>query len=157
METNPQSAVLISQHFEVFEALLLRTGYEVKGVAATMVDGQRLVELLFPDVVLVENELIGEQGWRGLPRLAELSPTSKVVLVAAEHWSPVTVGANGSFAVVSRDDPGAILRCLRDVDSWIGVRLANRENSERRDGRDRRVRQDWTKVGWERRKRSRRS
>jgi hypothetical protein len=32
METNPQSAVLISQRFEVFEDLLLRTGYEVKGV-----------------------------------------------------------------------------------------------------------------------------
>ncbi|MBT5578732.1 MAG: hypothetical protein HOJ56_00310 [Acidimicrobiaceae bacterium] len=79
-----------------------------------------------------------------------------MVLIAAEHWSPVTVGATGSFAVVSCDDPGAILRCLRDVDSWIGVHLANRENSERRGGHDRRVRQDWTKIDWERRKRARR-
>ncbi|MBT5851581.1 MAG: hypothetical protein HOH36_14200 [Acidimicrobiaceae bacterium] len=79
-----------------------------------------------------------------------------MVLVAAEHWSAVTVGANGSFAVVSRDDPGAMLGCLRDVDSWIGAHLANRENSERRGGLDRRVRQDWTKVGWERRKPARR-
>jgi len=157
MGTNHQSAVLISPHFEGFEDLLLRAGYEVKGVADTMVDGQRLVELLFPDVVLVENELTGDQGWRGLPRLVELSPTSKVVLIAAEHWSPASVGAAGSFAVVSRDDPGAILRCLHDVDSWIGVHSVDSAHSERPGGRDRRVRQDWTKVGWERRKQPRRS
>ena len=156
VETNHRSIVLITPHFEAFEGLVLRAGHEVKGVANTMGDGQRLVEFLSPDVVFVDNELIGEQGWRGLPRLAEISPASKLMLVVANQWSPATVGAAGSFAFVPRDDPGAILRCLQDIDSWIGAHSADRSNSGRRRGSDRRVHQDWSKVGWERRKGPRR-
>jgi hypothetical protein len=157
VETNHRSVVLITPHFDTFEGLVLRAGYEVKGVANTMGDGQRLVELLSPDVVIVENDLVGEQGWRGLPRLTEISPTSKLLLVVDNHWSPASVGATGSFAVVSRYDPGAILNCLHDIDSWIEVRSAERNDTNRRRGGDRRVRQDWTKVGWERRKGPRRN
>jgi hypothetical protein len=157
VETNHRSVVLITPHFDTFEGLVLRAGYEVKGVANTMGDGQRLVELLSPDVVIVENDLVGEQGWRGLPRLTEISPTSKLLLVVDNHWSPASVGATGSFAVVSRYDPGAILNCLHDIDSWIEVRSVERNDTNRRRGGDRRVRQDWTKVGWERRKGPRRN
>lgn len=155
--TNHRSVVLITPHFETFEGLVLRAGYEVKGVANTMGDGQRLVELLSPDVVIVENELVGEQGWRGLPRLTEISPTSKLLLVVDNHWSPTSVGATGSFAVVSRYDPGAILNCLHDIDSRIEVHSAERNDTNRRRSGDRRVRQGWTKVGWERRKGPRRN
>jgi hypothetical protein len=157
VETNRRSVVLISPHFETFEGLALRADYEVKGAAKTMVDGQRLVEFLSPDVVIVENELVGEQGWRGLPRLTEISPTSKLLLIVDNHWSPTSVGATGSFAVVSRYDPGAILNCLHDMDSAIEVHSAARNDTNRRRGGDRRVRQDWTKVGWERRKGPRRN
>jgi hypothetical protein len=157
VETNHRSVVLISPHFETFEGLALRADYEVKGAAKTMVDGQRLVEFLSPDVVIVENELVGEQGWRGLPRLTEISPTSKLLLIVDNHWSPTSVGATGSFAVVSRYDPGAILNCLHDMDSAIEVHSAARNDTNRRRGSDRRVRQDWTKVGWERRKGPRRN
>ena len=157
VETNRRSVVLISPHFETFEGLALRADYEVKGAAKTMVDGQRLVEFLSPDVVIVENELVGEQGWRGLPRLTEISPTSKLLLIVDNHWSPTSVGATGSFAVVSRYDPGAILNCLHDMDSAIEVHSAARNDTNRRRGGDGRVRQDWTKVGWERRKGPRRN
>ena len=152
METTHRSAVIIATHIEAFEPLVRKAGYEVKGVANTLVNGERLVEFFTPDVVLVENNLTGEQGWSGLARLATISPSSKPMLVVADHWTPNDVGATGAFAVVRRDDPRAITDCLHDIDSWITIHLADGNDSDRRAGRDRRLHQDWSKVGWERRK-----
>ncbi len=152
METTHRSAVLIATHVEAFEPLVQQAGYEVKGVANTMVNGERLVDLVSPDVVLVENDLTGEQGWLGLARLAEISPSSKAMLVVSDNWTPSDVGATGAFAVVPRNDLDAILNCLHDIDSWMTIHLGDSNSSDRRSGRNRRVHQDWNKVGWERRK-----
>lgn len=152
MGTNQRSAVIIATHVEAFEPLVEAAGYEVKGAANTLVNGERLVEFFLPDVVLVENDLTGEQGWRGLMKLAEISPSSKAVLIVADHWTPSDVGATGAFAVVPRDDPSTIVERLGDIDSWMTIHLAEGNSSDRRSGRNRRILQDWGKVGWERRK-----
>lgn len=150
MGENQRSAVIIATHVEAFEALVQAAGYEVKAAANTLVNGEYLVGFFRPDVVLVENDLKGEQGWRGLLRLAEISPSSKAMLIVADYWTPSDVGATGAFAIVPRHDPSAIVSCLGDLDSWIDVHTGG-DNADRRAGSDRRVHQDWHKVGWERR------
>ncbi len=147
-----RSAVIIATHIEVFEPLVVQAGYDVKGAANTIVNGERLVEFFTPDVILVENDLTGEQGWQGLTRLADASPGSKAMLVVADRWTPSDVGATGAFAVVPRDELAAITGCLHDIHSWMTIHLADGRLDDRRSGRDRRNHQDWSKVGWERRK-----
>jgi len=152
MDKTHRSAVIIATHIEVFEPLVLEAGYDVKGAATTIVNGERLVEFFTPDMILVENDLTGEQGSQGLARLASISPSSKTMLVVADQWKPSDVGATGAFAVVPRDDLAAITDCLHDIDSWITIHLIDGNSEDRRTGRDRRIRLDWSKVGWERRR-----
>lgn len=152
MSDRNRTAVIVAGNLDMLEPLVESAGYSVAGVASIGVNGEHIVEYMQPDVIVVENELTGEQGWQLLARFNDLSPASKVVLVVADGWAPSEVGAVGAFAVLARNNIGSIVEVLHDLDTWIDVHVADGTvQSDRRSGRDRRSHQDWTKVGWERR------
>ncbi len=152
MSDENRTAVIVAGNLDMLEPLVESAGYFVAGVACTGVNGERMIEYVRPDVIVIENELAGEQGWQLLARFHDLSPASKVVLVVADGWAPTELGAVGAFAVLARSGVGSIVEILHDLDTWIDLHVADGTvQSDRRSGRDRRLHQDWTKVGWERR------
>ena len=153
-----RTAVIIATGAELLEPLVTAAGYEVVGVSDSGVNGERLAAHFQPDVLVVENDLRGDPGWFVIPRLREVSADSKVLLVVTEDWSPRDIGSSGAFAVITRNRLGQLVEELTDLDAWIrAVQASAPGEGERRTGRDRRVHQDWTKVGWERREAARRT
>lgn len=162
MGVGPESeilrAVIVASRIDVLESLVKAAGYEVVGAAETAVNGERLLQHFVPDVVVVENDLVGPSGWDSMPHLRAASPTTQVLLVVTEEWTPRDVGTSGAFAVVTRSRLDELVTELGGVDRWIaGHADAATGGEDRRTGRDRRVHQDWTKVGWERRDEPRRA
>ena len=160
-DTAKRQAVIISSHVDVLESLVASAGYEVVGAASSAVNGGMLLEHLVhkgrvPDVVVVENDLVGPSGWESIPNLRAASPTTQVLLVVNEEWTPRDLGSSGAFAVVTRSRLSELVTELDGVDRWIADQAVS-SISDRRTGRDRRVHQDWAKVGWERRADQRRA
>lgn len=160
-DTSKRRAVIITSRVDVLESLVTAAGYEVVGAASSAVNGEMLLEHCVhkdraPDVVVVENDLVGPSGWESIPSLRAASPTTQVLLVVNEDWTPRDLGSSGAFAVVTRSRLSELVTELDGVDRWIADQAAS-SISDRRTGRDRRVRQDWTKVGWQRRVEQRRA
>lgn len=157
-----RSAVVIATNIDLIEALVASAGYDVSGAAATAINGEMLLQHLVrqdraPDVVVVENDLVGPTGWDAIPGLRAASPTTQVLLVVNEDWTPRDLGSSGAFAVVTRSRLGELVTELDGVDRWIADQAVSTIAGDRRTGRDRRIHQDWSKVGWERRAEQRRA
>lgn len=154
--TSGRTAVVVATNGDVLERLVLSAGYEIAGVALTAVNGGRLLQHLarqdrVADVVVVEHDLVGPTGWDSIPDLRAASPTTQVLLVVNEDWTPRDLGSSGAFAVVTRSRLSELVTELDGVDRWIADQAGSASDEDRRTGRDRRLHQDWTKVGWQRR------
>lgn len=155
-------AVLVATNVDLLESLVRAAGYEVVAAAASGVNGEALLRQLEsrgrgPDVIVVEHDLVGPSGRDAVPGLRAASPAAKVLLVVNEEWTPRDLGSSGAFAVVTRSRLGELVTELDGVDRWIAGHGTGADGADRRTGRDRRVRQDWGKVGWERRTGERRA
>ena len=156
-DTTQRSAVIISSHVSLLEPLVERGGFSVIGAADNVMNGERLAQHFRPDIIVLENDLPGELGINAIPSLGVLSPESRVVLVVNEHWSPDHTSSLGTSVVIGRDDLIHLEDRLHDLETVIDLRSSDFGGVERRSGRDRRVQQDWSKVGWERRRDPRRA
>lgn len=156
-----RDAVVIATAIDVIEPLVASAGYDVVGAAATAIQGEQLLRHLArkdraPAVVVVQHDLVGPTGWDSIPDLRAASPTTQVLLVVNEDWTPRDLGSSGAFAVVTRSRLSELVTELDGVDRWIADQAVSTVENDRRTGRDRRAVQDWTKVGWERRAEQRR-
>ena len=156
-ETSSRDAVVIGSNLDVLESLVASAGYGVVGATATAVNGEMLLRHFEPDVVVVENDLMGPTGWDSIPNLRAASPTTQVLLVVNEDWTPRDLGSCGAFAVVTRSRLSELVTELDGVDQWITDQAVSTVGDDRRTGHDRRFQQDWSKVGWERRAEQRRA
>jgi hypothetical protein len=161
-EASGRNAVVIATNVDVIESLVTAAGFVVVGAAASAVNGEMLLRHLVrkdraADVVVVENDLVGPTGWDAIPDLRAASPTTQVLLVVNEDWTPRDLGSSGAFAVVTRSRLGELVTELDGVDRWIADQAVSTIDGDRRTGRDRRLHQDWNKVGWERRTDQRRA
>jgi DNA-binding NarL/FixJ family response regulator len=156
-ENRDRRAVIVASRGAMFEPLVDAAGFEVVGMADTAVNGEHLLRHLEPDVVVLENDLLGSSGWESIPALRAASPATQVLLVVTEDWTPRDMGSTGAFAVVTRSRLGELVTELAGVDVWIAGQVATTVGDDRRTGRDRRLHQDWAKVGWERRDGERRA
>jgi hypothetical protein len=161
-EASGRTAVVVATNVDVLERLVVSAGYEIAGIAPTAVNGEMLLRHLVrqgraADVVVVEHDLVGPTGWDSIPDLRAASPATQVLLVVNEDWTPRDLGSSGTFAVVTRSRLGELVTELDGVDRWIADQAGTASDDDRRTGRDRRVHQDWTKVGWERRVEQRRA
>ncbi|HUW02786.1 MAG TPA: hypothetical protein VMW08_10580 [Acidimicrobiales bacterium] len=145
-----RTAVIITSKPDLFTPLIIDAGYDVTGLSDTAVNGERLAEHLRPDVLVIEHVLTGEQGWEALPNLRAASPDSLILLVVAEDWTPADPTAIGGLAVSSITNLQRLLAEGADVHGWIREEIAAGV-VDRRSGRDRRDRQDWSAVGYEKR------
>lgn len=157
MTETRRTAAIIATHGRFFDHLVESAGFDVVGVAETATFGKALIDLTGPTVVLVENELLGEQGLHALTDLRTAAPNSEFVLVVADEPVAVSSSHPDAYAVVKRsqlpelpDLLSTLASRLHEPRGWSGDRV------ERRSSRDRRRHQDWSKVGWERRKSQRR-
>lgn len=160
-EDSGREAVVIATNIDVLETLVASAGYELVGAAATAVNGEKLLRHCVlrgrpPDVVVLENDLVGASGWDSIPHLSAVSPTTQVLLVVNEDWTPRDLGSCGAFAVVTRSRLGELVTELDDVDQWIRDQAVSMIGDDRRTGGERRLQQDWQKVGWEKRRERRR-
>ena len=156
-DTTQRRAVIISTHVSLLEPLVERGGFTVVGAADTAMNGERLVQHFRPDVIVLDNDLPFVQGVHAIPSLRALSPESRVVLVVNEHWSPDHTSSLGTSVVIGRDELVDLEERLHALETVIDLRSSSYAGIERRSGHDRRVQQDWSKVGWERRKTVRRA
>ncbi len=148
-------AVIVATQVDLLEPLLVAAGFEVVGSAPLAVNGEQLVRGLRPDLVVVENDLVGETGFESIPHLREASPTTHVLLIVTEDWAPSDTDPTGNFAVATWNHLGEL---VDDLGDWVRTQHeAPAQAAERRSGGDRRVHQDWTRVGWERRAGTRRA
>jgi len=157
MTETRRTAAIIATHGGFFNQLVESAGFDVVGVAETAAFGKALIDLTGPTVVLVENELLGEQGLHALTDLRSSAPNAEFVLVGADEPVAISSGHPDAYAVLTRSRVGelpdllaTLAARLHEPREWSGDRV------ERRSGRDRRRHQDWSKVGWERRKAPRR-
>lgn len=147
-----RTVVVVSNHGSLIERLVIDAGFDVVGQAEFAVNAEHLVSHYTPDIVVVENELTGITGVEAMPNLHAASPDSQFVLIVAEDWTPSNRGEVGAFSVLTRERLDELGSELGALDEWLHNQAeGNGGEPERRSGRDRRVRQDWTKVGWERR------
>lgn len=152
-----RTAVIIATRVEMLESLVASAGFEVMGAADRVVNGERLVLHFRPDVVIVENDLPGEPGWEAVPHLRAASPSTQVLVVVNETLTPRSLDSAGAFAVVTRSRLTELVTELGRLDEWISAaQVGSHPSRERRKGSERRLHQDWNKVGWERREKSRR-
>ncbi|MFT5200674.1 MAG: DNA-binding NarL/FixJ family response regulator [Candidatus Aldehydirespiratoraceae bacterium] len=151
-----RNAVILSPRLELLESVVETAGYGVVGVADTAVNGEHLLRHFEPEVVVVDNDLIGPSGWESIPGLRAASPTTLALLVVSEDWKPRDLGTSGAFAVVARSRLSELVTELGGVDLLLAGKAESSTGSNRRTGRDRRLHQDWSKVGWERREDERR-
>ncbi len=147
------TAAIVATHGTMFDRLVASAGFHVVAVARTAVLGEGLIAITRPDVVVVENELPGEQGIEALHYLRRASPESDFVLVVADELVEIDSGRTDAYAVLARSR----LVELPDLLGVLGDRLSDdqgrfRVRTERRSGQDRRCRQDWSKVGWDKRR-----
>ncbi len=150
--TSTRQAVVIAVHPGLFEPLITEAGYEIAGVSDVAVNGERLAAHVRPDVILVENELRGIQGWEALGHLKAASPESQILLVVAEEWQPSDLGSIDAFAVITRRHLEFIVGQLTDLDEWIADQTSLGVDVRERRHSDRRRHQDWSKVGFEKRR-----
>ncbi len=147
-----RTAAIVATHGSMFDRMVESAGLRVVGVSTTAVLGEKLVSLTHPDVIVVENELPGEQGIESLGHLLHASPESELVLVVPDELVDVDSGRSEAFAVLPRSRLADLPPLLGSLRSRISDgRQVLRTRIERRSGMDRRVRQDWSKVGWEKR------
>lgn len=152
-----RTAVIVAVRAAVFEQLVTKAGFDVVGAAESSVNGERLLQHLEPDVVVVDNNLVGPSGWESIPNLRAACPATQILLVVNEDWTPRDVGSSGAFAVVTRSRLEELVTELDGVDRWIADAAESMVDDDRRHSHDRRIHTDWNKVGWERRKTERRA
>ena len=148
--------VVISTHISLIEKLVTDAGFEVLGAAENAFNGERLVSHFAPDVVILENDLPGEQDLSVVGRIRAAAPQARILLIVSQHWSTSDTSSLGIAGVIGRDDLLQLGDRLHDLEHTIDLTSVTGQ-IERRSGRDRRVHQDWTKVGWERRRSMRRA
>ena len=154
MSDSPRSVVIISSHVALLERLVGDTGFSVVGAADLMINGERLVELFEPSFVIVDSDLPGEHDVAGIGHLQEVAPNARILLIVNQNLSMSDTSSLGVAAVLGRDDLlelGSLLLDLERAAAKSHARL------ERRSGRDRRLSQDWSKIGWEYRSQTRRA
>jgi DNA-binding NarL/FixJ family response regulator len=145
-------AVLITNDAEAIEHLVEKAGFDVVGRSDTAVNGERLAAYHLPDLVVVEHALKGEPGWDALPHLRRASPDSKVVLLLAEDGSSADHTRVDGCAITTYAQLQDLAADGGDLRAWIDAAVTV-EAANRRSGRDRRTRQDWSVVGFEKRDR----
>ena len=155
MSPSPRSVVVISTHIALLERLVANAGFTVAGAADLMINGERLVELFQPAFALVDTDLPGEQDLAAIERIRHVAPNAQVILVVGQDWHGTDTGSLDVAAVIARDDLLGLGPLLLDLEAKAAA--AAGERLERRSGQDRRMVQDWTKVGWEYRQRGRRA
>jgi len=148
-----RTAAIVATHGSLFDHLVEAAGLRVVGVSSTAVLGEKLVSLTHPDVIVLENELPGEQGIDSLGYLRHASPGSEVILVVPDGLVDVDLARADTFAVLPKSRLADLAPLLEALDSRMdGRRVAARARTERRSGNDRREHQDWSKIGWDKRR-----
>jgi len=147
-----RTAAIVATNGSLFDRIVESAGLRVVGVSPSVVIGEKLVSLTHPDVIVVENELPGEQGIESLGQLLRASPGSDLILVVPDELVDVDSGRTDAYAILPKSRLVDLPHLLGALDSRIGNgRIAVRTRTERRSGLDRRICQDWSKVGWEKR------
>lgn len=154
MSDSSRSVVIISSHIGLYERLVNDAGFAVVGAADLMVNGERLVELFQPSFVIFDSDLPGEHDFAAIDRLRDAAPHARILLIVNQRRSGSDTSSLGVAGVLGRDDLLDLGPLLFDLES-----AAAKSNAplERRSGRDRRLLQDWSKVGWEHRNQTRRA
>jgi len=126
-------------------------GFVVAHESTNPVEAYNQTAFVRPHLLLAGSDFWGMSG----VDLAELvrreaKDPPEVVLVLSDVSQRDAALAAGAFAIAPRGDLGALERVLTEVRTFL-LTHERRTASERREGPDRRVHQDWSKVTWEHR------
>lgn len=125
-------------------------GYELVGEVSNGSDALQLSRLVEPDLVVIDDVLPGRAGIEWVPELLENHPTLAVLLIANDPNIRERAMDVGVFGVVYRTNLSELDGALRRARAWLEDPDLRRPG-ERRTGRDRRQKTEWSKVTTERR------
>jgi DNA-binding NarL/FixJ family response regulator len=134
-------------------AVLARdAGFDVLAEIAYAVDAAHNTEMAQPTLVIVLNE---QSGFAGIDAIAEIRAAvpgepPEVLLLTSDMSVKDRAIANGAFGIAKRTEPEMIERVLGEIRHLLETG-ERRMTNDRRNGEDRRVAQDWSKVTQERR------
>ena len=112
MEERPETRVLIVDDRPAFRRqlrrLLTRAGLSVVGEAGDIPEAEAQVQVLQPDLAVVDVMMPGVNGIEGTPRLRALAPGMRVILVSAYRDRSgvyqAAATAVGAEAFIAKDD-----------------------------------------------------
>lgn len=114
------SVVVVDDHAVVREGLVKmlsdHDGIEVEGVAATGAEGLSLVEVIGPDVLLLDLQLADVDGLDVLSRVVEVYPRSRVVVLTI-HDEPETISK-----ALRRGASGYVLKDAEEAELVTAIR-----------------------------------
>lgn len=135
---------------ETADSAATSQGFEVTGELHSVSDLLSLLVSYPTDLVVVDNDQIGQPAMHRLPEIRQAAPLAAILLILNDHSVVAAAHQAGAFGCVHKDHlielPGAIGRARRWLES-----PALRQPGQRRSGDDRRQHQDWSMVTHERR------
>jgi len=129
---------------------VIQGGYELVGETDSGQATEELAKLVQPDLILIDNELPWRPGVEWVATLADDHPLAAIFLIANDASIRDRAVTQGAFGVVYRYQLSELAGALGRAHAWLSDDT-RRQVGERRTGRDRRQRQEWSKVTTERR------
>lgn len=144
-----RTAVVITKYITMYERLISEEGITVVGAAESAVAGVQLIKHFQPDYVVADLNLRGEADLSFVEEIKHHTTSGRVLLVSDDVVTTSTTSTLGVAQIVARADIPSLGQRLVALEDVIDLTTADGQVERRQ--RDRRVRQDWSKVGWERR------
>jgi chemotaxis response regulator CheB len=152
-DTSSLTAIIADQDVWTRRAIgtaVIEAGFEVAAEAANVLDVLREVPYLHPQVVVLTIDSIGMNPLEIIAELRDGDEQPEIVVVAHDTSSREHARSVGAFDVVEQGDADQLLGVLGEIREIVETG-ERRRSTDRRTGRDRRVRQDWSKVTAQRR------
>lgn len=136
---------------EILTREVERTGFEVLGVSATVIDALNQFRAARPSFVVMGNEHAGMSGMAAMPELREGDDPPEVLLIASDGSVRDRAKDEGAYEVAIRGDIDMLERMLQEVRHLLETGERRKAGGDRRTNPERRVKQDWSRVTTERR------
>ncbi|RMH82156.1 MAG: DNA-binding response regulator [Actinomyces sp.] len=153
MSREPESGrtrvVVVAPPGSATQLIVQKAPVDIVAEAPNGAQAEKALAFVTADLVIVDQEVPGIPGVECLEFLHRAAPAARFVLVAPDEWTPADPSQVGAAAIVSPSELAEIVADARVLAGFLGA--SREEFVERRSGVERRQRQDWAAVGWERR------
>jgi len=151
--TRPLKAIICDSDawaLRALEPIVTGAGFDIVGEAAHAVDAIRLTGYLRPTLILISHEQHGMSGLEAIPELRQGDDAPEVILLALDPTGRDAAKEAGAFELAVKGEAAMLERVLKEARDLLETG-ERRKSTDRRTEPNRRAKQDWSKVTYERR------